>query len=99
MTPAWLAAHQGEVRVVDVREPTEFRDDLGHIEGAELVPLDAVAIAARGDEPRPIITVCRSGTRSAQAVQILHDRGVDRVASMAGGMIAWSQAGLPVSRR
>lgn len=98
VTPAWVAAHRNEVRVVDVRQPAELTGELGHIAGAELVPLDSVATALQQAERRPIVVVCRSGSRSAKAVAVLHELGVERIASMAGGMIAWNQAGLPTQR-
>lgn len=102
VTPEWVAEHAREVRIVDVRETPELTGELGHIVGhivgAEHVPLDLVATAARKDDDRPIITVCRSGGRSAKAVQVLHALGVERVASLKGGMTAWNQARLPVER-
>lgn len=98
VAPAWVAAHASEVRIIDVREPAEFSDELGHIEGAELVPLAKLSTAAHADYARPIVTVCRSGGRSAKAVEILNKLGLQRVASMQGGMAAWSQAKLPVKR-
>lgn len=98
VTPAWVAAHGSEVRIIDVREPAEFSDELGHIEDAELVPLAKLATAAHADYTRPVVTVCRSGGRSAKAVEVLNKLGLQRVASMQGGMAAWNQAKLPVKR-
>ncbi len=98
VTPEWVVEHQAEVRLVDVREPDELIGELGHINGVEAVPLAAIATAAQKEDPRPMITVCRSGGRSAQAVRVLHGLGVERVASMRGGMSAWNQAALPVRR-
>ena len=43
----------------------------------------------RLDPERPIVAVCRSGARSAQAVVILQRLGFKRVANLAGGMIRW----------
>ena len=98
VTPAWVAAHVHEVRILDVRDPAEFSDELGHIEGAELVPLATLATALHPDDPRPVVTVCRSGGRSAKAVGILRKLGLRRVLSMQGGMTAWREAKLPVKR-
>jgi len=41
----------------------------------------------------PVVMVCRSGNRSAQAVQILQKAGFTNIHNMTGGMIAWNQAG------
>lgn len=93
----WLAQHLSEVIVLDVREPDEFRGELGHIVGAELSPLQALLakpVALRRE--RPVVTICRSGGRSGKAALSLRDVGVARVASLGGGMLAWHDAGLPV---
>ena len=93
-----LAADGGpRVQVVDVREPEEFNDALGHLPGSMLVPLST--LAARLDEldrSRPVVTVCRSGARSAQASVLLQKSGLSQVANLAGGMLRWRAEALPV---
>ncbi len=80
-------------RVIDVREPDEFTGALGHIAGAELVPLsDLAEVAASWPRGQPIVTVCRSGRRSITAAQQLEALGFELVASLRGGMLAWQQA-------
>lgn len=87
------------VRLVDVREPHEFNGLLGHLEGAELIPLATVADAAR-DWPRDayLLMVCRSGGRSGKAAAQLAGMGFTRVMNLRGGMLAWNAAGLSVVR-
>lgn len=88
--PAWLEEHAREVQVVDVREPEEFDGPLGRIAGARLVPLGRLAASASDlGREKPIVVVCRSGARSAQATLILRKAGFDRVANLAGGMLRW----------
>jgi rhodanese-related sulfurtransferase len=83
------------VQVVDVRELDEWEGPLGHIAGALLVPLgDLAERAAALDRTRPIVTVCRSGARSAHAAMMLERLGFARVANLAGGMIRWRASGL-----
>ncbi len=97
LTAAWLAEHASEVLVLDVREPDEFRGELGHIAGAELSPLQTLeARAAALPKQRPVVTVCRSGGRSGKAALALQRLGFDRVASLAGGMLDWNARRLPV---
>ena len=77
---------------VDVREPEEFAG--GRVPGSVLIPLGE--LAQRSDElPKGarIVTVCRSGRRSLEAVDILEAQGWSDVKSMAGGMIDWARAG------
>jgi glyoxylase-like metal-dependent hydrolase (beta-lactamase superfamily II)/rhodanese-related sulfurtransferase len=93
----WLCEHLEDVLLIDVREPDEFRGELGHIKGAELVPLQAlVGRAAALPHDRPIVTVCRSGGRSGKAALQLMDLGFARVGSLAGGTRAWVSRALPV---
>jgi len=95
----WLAAHPEAAQIIDVREHEEFYGPFGHIDGAKLIPLSQLGAEIDNiDRDRPIITVCRSGGRSAQAFMILRRAGFENVANLAGGMIAWHQLGLPVTR-
>ena len=91
----FLESHP-EALVLDVRNPDEWDDALGHIEGARLIPLPELEgrlaeIAAWKD--RPVVTVCRSGVRSARAARILSDAGFRQALNLEGGMSAWRRAG------
>ncbi|MGC9394850.1 MAG: rhodanese-like domain-containing protein [Anaerolineae bacterium] len=82
----------GAIAIIDVREPSEYAE--GRIPGSTLIPLGE--LANRTDEVPtdvPVVMVCRSDNRSAQAVQILQKAGFTNIHNMTGGMIAWSQAG------
>jgi sulfur dioxygenase len=95
--PHGLEELQCPVQILDVREEDEFTGPLGHIEGALLVPLGQ--LAARVDElarDRPVIAVCRAGSRSAQAVAILQQAGFADIANLNGGMLRWRAEGYPV---
>ena len=90
LPPQWLEGHLREVQIVDVREPDEFAGALGHIPGARLVPLGRLAEGVEAlAKVRPVVTVCRSGTRSAQASVLLRKAGYDKVANLSGGMLRW----------
>jgi glyoxylase-like metal-dependent hydrolase (beta-lactamase superfamily II)/rhodanese-related sulfurtransferase len=95
--PEWVAEHSLELQIVDVRDEDEYTGVLGHIPGATLIPL--AHLHERLDalrKERPIVTVCRSGARSAQAVTILDKAGFAQVANLAGGMINWNNQRLTV---
>lgn len=103
ISPAELSARlkkkPRDLFIVDVREPDEWTGDLGRIRGAHHIPLGALPsrlseIPARG----PVVTVCRSGVRSSRAAAELQKAGRADVLSMAGGMLAWTAAKLPVER-
>src|SRR5579864_5349250 len=75
--------------LIDVREPHEWQ--IGHIPYAKLIPL--------GDLPKrvnelnsadEIVAHCKSGARSAKAVDFLKQAGFKKVKNMKGGILAWS---------
>jgi len=91
LEPRQLAARlaRGEpLDLVDVREPDEWA--AGRIEPARLVPLSTLRDAlATFDGSREVVVYCRSGARSAAAVQQLRAAGLERVWSLAGGILRW----------
>ena len=96
--PQALEEAGAAVQVVDVREPDEFTGPLGHVAGARSIPLGE--LPARSGElakDRPVVTVCRSGARSAQAATLLQKAGFAEVANLAGGMLRWRAHGHPVT--
>jgi rhodanese-related sulfurtransferase len=81
-------------QLVDVRGQDEF--EAGHIPGAGHVPLVDVQSEAAGlDRERPLIVYCRSGERSGMAADAFAGSGWD-AHSVAGGLLAWSDEGLPL---
>ena len=90
----------GTVRLIDVRTPEEFKGELGHVDGAELVTLGPVltALLQKGNPKDRIVFVCRSGARSAKATEESRRLGYENTASMTGGMIRWNELGYPVVR-
>jgi sulfur dioxygenase len=73
-----------------VREPDEFNGPLGHVPGAVLIPLGTLQGKSEAlSKEKPIVTVCRSGARSAQATVLLGKSGFSKVANLSGGMLRW----------
>jgi molybdopterin/thiamine biosynthesis adenylyltransferase/rhodanese-related sulfurtransferase len=81
--------------LVDVRRPDEW--DLAHIPGALHLPQQELLERAAeiGGPDKPVVVYCRVGNRSLFAAAALRKVGFDAV-SMAGGIEAWADAGLPV---
>lgn len=87
----------GSCQLIDVREPVEHAEM--HIPGARLIPLGELQGRA-GEISRdlPVVIHCRSGKRGEQAVATLEGLGFSGVGNLAGGILAWKEAGLPVDR-
>lgn len=77
---------------MDVREANEWEE--GHAPGAVHIPLSALT-GVSAPEGQPLLTICRSGRRSAQACAGLTAAGRNAI-NVTGGMVAWRDAGLPV---
>ena len=87
--------------LLDVRQPEEYTGELGHVPGAVLIPLPGLAARVHeiaGHRGGKVITICRSGNRSARAAAILREAGVANVLNMKGGTVAWRDRGFPVDR-
>ena len=80
--------------LVDVRQPEEWEEF--RAPGAQLVPLGE--LVERVDEvpsEGTVYVIYKSGGRSAKAVEFLRAQGIDAV-NVAGGTLAWREAGHPV---
>jgi molybdopterin/thiamine biosynthesis adenylyltransferase/rhodanese-related sulfurtransferase len=77
-----------DVFVLDVREPHEYQ--ICNI-GGHLIPLgDLPNRVHELDSSREIVAHCRSGTRSAKAVNFLRQSGFRKVHNLSGGILAWA---------
>ncbi len=95
--PHGLEEFAPRVQILDVREEDEFTGPLGHIEGAVLIPLGQLAErTGELSKDRPIVAVCRAGSRSAQATVLLQQAGFSDIANLNGGMLRWRAEGYPV---
>lgn len=87
---------QAGLPVFDVRQPDEY--DEVHVPGVTLVPL--AEVPERVDEfpsDGEVFVICRSGGRSARAVEFLRSHDIDAI-NVAGGTQAWIDAGKPVEQ-
>jgi rhodanese-related sulfurtransferase len=94
---AHARARRGEVTVLDVRERGEYT--AGHVPGARQASYKQVAALLpdlRLPPETPVAVVCHSGARSSTAASLLLRGGVGTVVNVTGGMVAWTEAGLPV---
>ncbi|MEF9908175.1 rhodanese-like domain-containing protein [Streptomyces sp. P9-A2] len=94
-------AHQqtsdGKAVLLDVRETPEWT--AGHASGALHLPLSRLTAGASLPavaQGKPVVVICRSGSRSQQAAKLPAGRGV-QATDVTGGMTAWAREGLPVT--
>ncbi len=86
--PVELAQRLGQIRLIDVREPHELQ--ISQIEGAELIPLGSLAARMHElDSAEEIVLFCKSGARSARALELLAGAGFRKLKNLRGGINAW----------
>ena len=99
LTATAMINHEDAV-VLDVRSMKEFKD--GHIVNSVNIPLNGLGNNIKQLEKhrnKPIIAVCRSGSRSGSACNLLRKNGFENVKNLRGGIMAWESANLPVRRK
>lgn len=80
---------------IDVRTPEEYAS--GHAHRTRNIPLDTLAANLdKLEKNEPVYLICRSGSRSKKAAQLLVDNGFSQAISVAGGTEAWQAAGMPM---
>jgi len=97
---ATLMINREDAVVLDVREAAEFAQ--GHIPNSRHVPLAQLEKRLTELEKlkgKPLIVNCASGNRSGAACAALRKHGFSRVVNLAGGAAAWSEAGLPLTKK
>lgn len=85
--------------IIDVRGGDEFTGALGHIPGALNIPLGYIPeklIEIKAQVGRPIILVCKTDKRSAQAARFLEEAGFPDLRILRGGMEQWNRTGLEI---
>ncbi len=99
VSPQEVFENAANLTLVDVREPSEYAAELGHIESAKFIilrtlPENLISIPT----DKPVVFVCRSGGRSAQASSFAQAKGLKNTYNMQGGMILWNQLQLPTKK-
>ena len=87
---AELMQEKKRIRLIDVREPHEL--EISHLEGAQVIPLGTLAAHMHElDSAEDIVLLCKSGTRSARAIEVLASAGFRKIRNLRGGLNAWAQ--------
>lgn len=86
--------------VVDVRPMADFNN--GHIVGSRNMPMNGFANhlgQLDKHKQQPILVSCRSGAQSMAACKQLKTAGFEKVYNLRGGILAWTSANMPVTRK
>ncbi|RDH83149.1 MAG: hypothetical protein DIZ80_10115 [endosymbiont of Galathealinum brachiosum] len=89
-----------DVVILDVREGSEYNS--GHIRDSIHIPMSALVkrlTELDKHKNKHILAVCRSGSRSNSACRTLSKQGFENVSNLAGGIMSWSNANLPVTKK
>ncbi len=100
VSAATLLINRQDALVVDVRETAEW--SAGHIPNARHIALghlDKHLSEIEKFKDKPVILVCASGNRSGSGCGVLKKAGFRQVFNLAGGIRAWSDAGLPMTKK
>lgn len=87
-------------RIIDVRRPDEFNDQLGHIKDAKLCTINETSFKNKLmslNKELQYLFVCRSGGRSSRAARVAQTLGFPYIYNLDGGMLAWDKGHLPVT--
>jgi len=89
-----------DVIVLDVRESSEY--SAGHIRGSIHIPIGSLSKRLNELDKfknKKVLAYCRSGNRSNTACRTLSKQGFENVNNMSGGVISWTAANLPLSKK
>lgn len=99
-TAAIRLMNNDDAVILDVREATDFNN--GHIKNAKNIPMSSLKnqldnLAKEMD--MPILMYCRSGNISGKACRVLKRAGFTNVHNLAGGILSWQDANLPLTKK
>ena len=98
-TAALQLINHKKALVLDVREESEYK--AGHILNSKWIPLGKLSERVGELEKykeQPVVVVCRSGNRSGSACTALGKYGFTQAYNLAGGVMAWQKANLPLEK-
>lgn len=91
-----IKVNDKNAQLVDIRTPKEFAT--GSLAGSVNIPTeDLMAKLGTLDKNRPVILVCQTGRRTAQALKDMKGKGFAEVYTLEGGIVAWQAAKLPLT--
>lgn len=97
---AVLLVNQQDAQIIDVRDATSFNK--GHIAAAFNAPLDQLVKGTKGlkaDKSKPAVVACENGQSASRAAVLLKAAGFNELYTLKGGITAWREDKLPLTRK
>lgn len=95
-----LMNNENETVILDTRTSAEFK--AGHIKGAKNVPLAEFGNSIDGlsdKKNKPVLVYCNTGNTATRAIRQLKKAGFEKINNLEGGITAWKEANLPLSKK
>ncbi len=95
-----LMNNHEDMLVLDLRVAAEYKK--GHIKGAKSVPLNEFAGSVEkfsAHRDKPVLIYCNSGNTATRAVKLLKKAGFEKINNLEGGIAAWKEASMPLTKK
>ena len=95
-----LMNNNSDTLILDIRAAADFKK--GHIKGAKNIPLSDFAASVDKlavDKDKPVLIYCNSGNTVTRAIKLLKKAGFVQVNNLEGGIAAWKEANMPLSKK
>ena len=95
-----LMNNHSDALILDIRTVADYKN--GHIKGAKNIPLSDFAASVdglSGDKAEPVLIYCNSGSTVTRAIKLLKKAGFEKVNNLEGGIAAWKEANMPLSKK
>lgn len=91
-----MLRQQDHFELLDIRTPAEI--ERGVLPDAKVLPMHLIPLKLSyfSESDKQIVIYCRTGSRSAQVCRFLNQQGINKVISLRGGVVRWSQEGHPM---
>ncbi len=95
-----LINNNSDALIIDVRTSAEYL--AGHIKGAKNIPLKELASDVEKYSEyknKPVLLYCNSGNTVVRAIKLLKSAGYEKINNLEGGIAAWKEANMPLSKK
>lgn len=95
-----LINNHDDALIIDIRAVAEYKK--GHIKGAKNVQLSEFSanIETYSDyKNKPVLIYCNTGSTTGRAIKLLKNAGYEKISNLEGGVAAWKEANMPLSKK